>query len=209
MKPSTNALLSKALGNLRVQLRTGKTRGKNPRLLTERELEVLEERRCVLENEMAHRVSQRLERGISAHITSQSDRVIIAVREVGAEAQSYFANVGGAGSAEDLRLRGKSLIERAKGIERDTRKAATQQRRANARRAKAEERVRHKAERQRTSARATVPKLPALPLPAPTEGQQTLTEMLRAQAEESTCKLTALDMSVDVLRLPEVGCGHP
>ena len=209
MKKSANALLSKALGNLRVQLRTRKTRGKNPRFLTETELQLLEQRRCVLEAEMAHRASLRLERGISAHITTETSRVITAVREVGAEAQSYFANVGGAGSAEDLRLRGKSLIERAKGIERDTRKAATQQRRAEVQKAKAEERARHKAERQRTPARASVPKPPALPLPAPSQGQQTLTEMLRA-AGESTCERpTPLDMSVDVLALPEIGCGHP
>ena len=50
-----NSKLSRRLANVRVQLKTGRTRGPNPRCLSPEEVEALEARRDQLQAEMADR----------------------------------------------------------------------------------------------------------------------------------------------------------
>ena len=58
--PGRPSKQSRALAHVRLQLRTGKTRGSNPRLLSSEEVHALEARRYWLQAEMADRQRQRL-----------------------------------------------------------------------------------------------------------------------------------------------------
>ena len=111
-------LLNKALGNIRVQLRTGQTRGKQPRPLTTMELALLQKRLCVLTAEQQKRTEERASQRLNAHVTSDADRVCSVVQATGAAACAFFESVGGAGSTLDLRLQSKALLTRAQALER-------------------------------------------------------------------------------------------
>ena len=112
------ATLSSALGNVSRQLKSGKTRGQNPRDLEPDELSALEKQRDTLKAEMKKRAKERAVARINAHTTTEADRVIHAVQEASKPASAYFDAIGGAGSSTDVRLQGKALIERAKDMDR-------------------------------------------------------------------------------------------
>ena len=71
--------LSKDLGNIRAQLKTGKTRGQNPRELTPDEIATLEERRDALVGEMQRKAKERVVTRINEHTAAQVDRAVEAV----------------------------------------------------------------------------------------------------------------------------------
>ena len=76
-----HSLQSRALAHVRLQLKTGKTRGTNPRLLLPEEVSALEARREVLQTEMANRQRQRVLHRMKVHTSQEAERtreVIIA-----------------------------------------------------------------------------------------------------------------------------------
>ena len=76
-----HSLQSRALAHVRLQLKTGKTRGTNPRLLFPEEISALEARREVLQTEMANRQRQRVLNRMKVHTSQEAERtreVIIA-----------------------------------------------------------------------------------------------------------------------------------
>ncbi len=58
---------SRALANIRLQLKTGKTRGKNPRELPTEEITALESRRDALTEQMKQKARERTVARINAH----------------------------------------------------------------------------------------------------------------------------------------------
>ena len=105
--------ISRALHNVREQLRTGKTRGQHPRDLLLEEVAALEQKRTSLATEARETARKRSADRIASHTTREAHRVIEAVERAGASASSYFEAIGGAGSSTDLRLQGHALIGRA------------------------------------------------------------------------------------------------
>ena len=73
-----NSKTSRALADVRLQLRTKKTRGKNPRVLTADELHALELKSVRLQEEMAE---ARHERAV-ARVNSHTTREAVQTREV-------------------------------------------------------------------------------------------------------------------------------
>ena len=65
--PGRASIQSRTLANVRLQLRTGKTRGSNPRPLSLEEVRALEARRDQLQTEMANRQRQRIVSRVNAH----------------------------------------------------------------------------------------------------------------------------------------------
>ena len=72
-KPSK---LNKDIGNIRLQLKSGRTRGQNPRDLTPEENTALEQKRNALLAQMRDSAKERAVSRISAHTTLEADRVI-------------------------------------------------------------------------------------------------------------------------------------
>ena len=66
------------LSNINRQLKSGKTRGANPRELTQDELESLERRRDELKAQMREAAAERLTSQVNAHTSSEIDRAIAA-----------------------------------------------------------------------------------------------------------------------------------
>ncbi len=139
--PGRPSKLSRALADVRLQLKSGKTRGQNPRDLDPDEIAALEKTRGVLEAKGKQKAKERAISRINAHTTSEADRVIKAVEEASKPANTYFDAVGGAGSSTDLRLQGKALIERAKEKDRQAKRQATEERRAEAKAEKQRQRI--------------------------------------------------------------------
>ncbi len=139
--PGRPSKLSRALADVRLQLKSGKTRGQNPRDLDPDEIAALEKTRGVLEAKGKQKAKERAISRINAHTTSEADRVIKAVEEASKPANTYFDAVGGAGSSTDLRLQGKALIERAKEKDRQAKRQATEERRAAAKAEKQRQRI--------------------------------------------------------------------
>ena len=78
---STRMMASKLrrdLSNVAVQLRSGQTRGANPRKLTDDEVEDLRRRHDCLRAHMSEARKQRIVARVNAHTTEQSERVITA-----------------------------------------------------------------------------------------------------------------------------------
>ena len=69
-----NSKLSRHLANSRDQLKTGKTRGANPRSLTPEEVEALEARRDQLQTKMADGRRQRIVNRVNAHTTQEAEQ---------------------------------------------------------------------------------------------------------------------------------------
>ena len=120
--------LSSALGNVMRQLKSGKTRGSNPRDLEPEEISALEQKRDALRAEMRQKAQERAVAKINGNTTAEADRVIQALHDTAAPAKAYFDAIGGAGSSVDLRLQGKALIERAREQERQEKRRATEER---------------------------------------------------------------------------------
>ena len=79
--PGRLSIQSRTLANVRLQLRTGKTRGNNPRSLSAEEVCALEARRDELQTEMANRQRQRILSRVNIHTSQVVERtrdVIIA-----------------------------------------------------------------------------------------------------------------------------------
>jgi len=141
--------LSKTLANLRVQLRTGRMRSMKPRPLSAEEVLRLEQQVLALETEMRRRQEDRAARRLGAHIATETDRVISSVQDANAPARAFFQVIGGAASPEAFRLQIKALMQRARAVEREAKKKATELRRAEAKK----EREKAKADRARGGAK--------------------------------------------------------
>ena len=134
MQGSRPSKLSKDLGHIREQLKSGKTRGKHPRDLEPKEIEDLEKARDGIIKQMHENRAARLTVRINSHTTSEADRVITAVKDATKDSEHFFQAVGGAGSSTDLRAQARVLQARA-----------TEQ----ARQERANERAKIKAEREK------------------------------------------------------------
>ena len=132
MQGSKPSKVSKELGNIMAQLKSGKTRGSNPRDLEPEDIEALEQKRDTLKAEIKQKAKERAIAKINAHATTETDRVIGAVQKTAAPANAYFEAIGGAGSSVDLRLQGKAPLERAREQERQAKCMQTEERRAAA-----------------------------------------------------------------------------
>ncbi len=101
------------LGNINRQLKSGKTRGSNPRELPPEEITALEQRRDFLQAQMREAAKERTLSRITAHTTEESNRVIQEVKTATASSARFFENVGGSGSSTDLRVQAAVLRARA------------------------------------------------------------------------------------------------
>ena len=72
--PGRPSIQSRALAHVRLQLKTGKTRGTNPRPLTSEEVCALEARRDELQAEMATRQRQRILSRVNNHTSQEAER---------------------------------------------------------------------------------------------------------------------------------------
>ena len=72
--PGRVSIQSRTLANVRLQLRTGKTRGSNPRPLSSEEVRALEARRDQLQTEMANRQRQRIVSRVNTHLSQEAER---------------------------------------------------------------------------------------------------------------------------------------
>ena len=138
--------MSKDLGNITTQLKSGKTRGRHPRDLSLEEITALVHRRDSFKAQMRENAKNRITARVNSHTTNEAERVITCVQEATVPIQQYFTGIGGAGSSTDLRLQGKTLIERANIMERANksaikeaeRRAGTEKRKADTEKRKAE-----------------------------------------------------------------------
>ena len=125
-----HSLQSRALAHVRLQLKTGKTRGSNPRLLLPEEVSALEARREVLQTEMASRQRQRILNRMKVHTSQEAGRT----REVIiAELQPLTSLVNG-DSADSLEERIKARsnqIALLQAANREDREALRKKRVAN------------------------------------------------------------------------------
>ena len=125
-----HSLQSRALAHVRLQLKTGKTRGTNPRLLFPEEISALEARREVLQTEMANRQRQRVLNRMKVHTSQEAERT----REVIiAELQPLTSLVNG-DSADSLEERIKARsnqIALLQAANREDREALRKKRVAN------------------------------------------------------------------------------
>jgi len=119
--------LSKDLGNVTRQLKSGKTRSANPRDLDPDEITALERKRDALQAQIRETAKTRAINRINAHITSEADRVVTevstSIRAATAESASFFQAVNGAGSSTDLRAQAAVLKARATEKAKEERKA--------------------------------------------------------------------------------------
>ena len=72
--PGRASIQSRTLAHVRLQLRTGKTRGSNPRPLSSEEVRALEARRDQLQTEMANRQRQRIVSRVNTHLSQEAER---------------------------------------------------------------------------------------------------------------------------------------
>ena len=89
---------SRDLANVRLQLKSGKTRGSNPRPLSSEEVRALEARRDQLQAEMADRQRQRIVNRVNAHTTQEAEQtreaIITALRPLTSLVTGSEANSG-------------------------------------------------------------------------------------------------------------------
>ena len=104
-----NSKQSTDLANVQRQLRSGHTRGKNPRPLTDDEVEALEQKRAKLQAEIAEAQHQRSVARINSHTTQEAEQTRAAVKAEGEQTrralQPITALVVGEGDAVDDRIR--------------------------------------------------------------------------------------------------------
>eukprot|EP00973_Karenia_brevis_P060048 8355317-Karenia_brevis.AAC.1 len=107
--PNVHSKQSRALANVRTQLKTGKTRGNNPRKLTADEILALEQKATQLQEEIAEARHQRSVNRINSHTTQEAEQTRAAVHEEGQQMrqalQPIIALVAGEGDTIDDRLR--------------------------------------------------------------------------------------------------------
>ena len=135
--------LSKDLGNIRAQLKSGVTRSANPRSLTSQEIDDLEGRRDALIEQMRTEKQNRFLSRINTHTTNQADRVIESVGATVTEAtkssDAFFHAVSGSGSSTDLKVRSKMLMVRANEAAKAERAAVREAAKVEAQKQKEEE----------------------------------------------------------------------
>ena len=109
--PGPTSKQSRALANVRLQLRTGNTRGNNPRPLIADEIKALEQKAARLQEEMAEARHQRTVASINSHSTQEAESTRAAVRNEGQltrqALQPIAALVVGEGDDVDDRIRAK------------------------------------------------------------------------------------------------------
>ncbi len=88
---------SRDLANVRLQLKSGKTRGSNPRPLSPEEVQALDARRTKLQAEMAEGRRQRLVGRVNAHTTQEAEQTREAIHT---EFQPLTSLVAGSGSSD-------------------------------------------------------------------------------------------------------------
>ena len=113
----SNSKRANDLGNVMRQLKSGMTRGTNPRNLTPAEISALEQTRDRLKAQTRDANKERAINRIIAHNTSESDRVITevstAIVAATADSSTFFQAVNGAGSSTELRAQAAVLRVRA------------------------------------------------------------------------------------------------
>ena len=107
--------LSRDLSNFAIQLRTGQTRGANPRKLTDDEIEDL--RRCHdgVRAQMSEVRKQRILARVNAHTTVESDRVIAASASHSGGVIAAISAAVTAAKSEILGARSNASAKRAHG----------------------------------------------------------------------------------------------
>ena len=115
--PGVPSKLSRALGNVQAELRSGKTRGSNPRALTAEEIVAKTALRDDLRKKIRENARERKMQRINAHTSSEADRVIAAqasqLTQATTESRAFFAAVSGVGSSAELRAQAALLRSRA------------------------------------------------------------------------------------------------
>ena len=131
---------SRDLANVRLQLKSGKTRGSNPRPLSSEEVRALEARRDQLQAKMADRQRQRLVIRVNAHATQEAEQTREAII---AELQPLTSLVtGNEAYSREERIKARcNQIALLQAANREDREAIRQER-AAAREAKANAKAR-------------------------------------------------------------------
>ena len=78
-----NSKASRALADVRLSLKSGKTRGRYARTLTDEETQALEQKRDRILAEMKEAAKERVVNRINKHTSAESDRVVTAVQQDG------------------------------------------------------------------------------------------------------------------------------
>ena len=116
--PGAKSQLSIELSNVRQALRRGCTCGANPRHYTEDEITQMQSLRDSLQEQQDEVQEARRAARVNSHTTTEANRVIeatkTAVQEGTRHSEAFFQEVGGAGSSNDLLIRGQALIARGK-----------------------------------------------------------------------------------------------
>ena len=118
MPQGQHSKASRDLAYVTEQLKSGKTR--SGRVLSHDTIEVLEEKRIRLKNEIEE---SRIAR-TNAHTTVQIDRVIEAVKECTRRSEAFFSAVGLAGSSNDILTQAKVLTLRGQQLAKEERTTA-------------------------------------------------------------------------------------
>ena len=120
---------SRDLANVRLQLKSGKTRGSNPRPLSSEEVHALEARRDQLQAEMANRQRQRIVNRVNAHTTQEAEQTREAILT---ELQPLTSLVAGSkANSREERIKARcNQIALLQAANREDREAIKQQRTA-------------------------------------------------------------------------------
>ena len=157
--PDAHSKESRALANVRLQLRTCTTRGKNPRGLTPDEVLALEEKAASLQAEIAEARHQRSVARVLAHTTQEAQQTRAAVQAEGEQTRGAVSAqlrplaqlIDGEGGTIDERIKARqnqiSLLQAANREDRVQRR----QQREEAKEADVRSAPRHKRPRLRVS----------------------------------------------------------
>ena len=125
-----NSALTNELANVTRQLKSGKTRGSNPRDLDLEKISALEQKRDALKSRMRKVATERNIARINDHTSACADRVILEMSNTISTAtersEAYFQAVGGAGSSGDLRAQAAAIRARATEKAKEERKAVAE-----------------------------------------------------------------------------------
>ena len=99
--PDAHSKQSRALANVRLQLRTGNTRGKNPRKLDADEIHILEKKAAQLQEEMAEAQHQRTVARTNSHTTREAESTRAAVHNEGQLTRQAFQPIAALVTGED------------------------------------------------------------------------------------------------------------
>ena len=160
--PGRHSIQSRALANVRLQLRTGKTRGSNPRPLSPEEVSALEARRDELQTEMANRQRQRILSRVNTHTSQEAERTReVIITEL--QPLTSLVNGDGAHSREERIKARNNQIALLQAANREDREAMRKERVAT-REANAKAKAEAKAEkRRRTSSASGSTRAPSTP----------------------------------------------